>query len=131
MSTRENGTGAGGTSRVFKGKYRGDPVAIKMLYCVTLTPETVENFFQESRLLSRLRHPNIVHMVGVCVMPPAICMVMELCKGSLFENLRLPGLKLDWDQRLCMALDCARVSDFSRASFGDSVTSHAPRLATQ
>ena len=78
--------GAGGTSRVFKGKFKNEPVAIKMLYCVTLTPDTVTNFFQESCLLSRLRHPNVVHMKGVCVTPPSICMVMELCKGSLYAK---------------------------------------------
>ena len=100
--------GAGGTARVFRGKYRNEDVAIKMLYCMTLTPDTVENFFQESALLTRLRHPNIVHVIGVCVLPPSICMVMELCKGSLFECLRLPGTKLDWDTRLSMGIDCAR-----------------------
>jgi serine/threonine protein kinase len=100
--------GAGGTSRVFKGKYKNVPVAIKMLYCVTLTPETVANFFQESRLLSRLRHPNVVHMKGVCVTPPSICMVMELCKGSLYERLQLRSSKIDWGGRLSMALGCAR-----------------------
>ena len=100
--------GAGGTARVFKGKYRQEDVAIKMLYCMTLTPDTVENFFQESALLSRLRHPNIVHVIGVCVLPPSICMVMELCKGSLFECLRLPGATYEWGARLTMGIDCAR-----------------------
>lgn len=101
--------GAGGTARVFKGKYQNDPVAIKMLYCMELTPETVQNFFSESRLLCRLRHPNIVHVAGICVLPPSICMVMELCKGSLYELLRLETTKakLDWEARLSMAIECA------------------------
>lgn len=72
--------GAGGTGRVFRGRYRKREVAIKMLYCVTLEPETVQNFFRESALLSRLRHPNIVHLEGICVLPPSICMVLELCR---------------------------------------------------
>jgi len=101
--------GAGGTSRVFPGKYLGEPVALKMVFCMQLTPESVENFFRESALLSRLRHPSIVHMHGVCVLPPALCMVMELCQGSLYELLRLPEYRqLDWGERLSTAIDCAR-----------------------
>lgn len=101
--------GAGGTSRVFPGKYLGHPVALKMVFCMQLTPESVENFFRESALLSRLRHPSIVHMYGVCVLPPSLCMVMELCQGSLYELLRMNEYtKLDWGERLSMAIDCAR-----------------------
>ena len=108
--------GAGGTARVFKGQYHDRKVAVKMLYCMTLTPETVYNFCQESALLrypfwfsgrfdrvltrclySTLKHPNIVHVEGVCVLPPCVSIVMELCKGSLFELLRLDSsASLDW-----------------------------------
>lgn len=57
--------GAGGTARVFKGKYREEPVAIKMLFCLELTADTIQNFFSESKMLCGLRHPNIVHVIGV------------------------------------------------------------------
>ena len=97
-----------------------------MLYCITLTPETVANFCHESALLSALRHPNIVHVEGVCVVPPCVSIVMELCRGSLFERLRIPHAPADpspaadlssavtaaptaavpWDVRLSWALDC-------------------------
>ena len=114
--------GAGGTARVFKGthrtkervstssgRYKNEPVAIKMLYCLQLTPETVGKFFRETALTSRLRHPNIVQVRGVCVLPPAICMVMELCHGSLFDRLRIKSdTGIDWDTRLAYAVDCAR-----------------------
>lgn len=101
--------GAGGTARVFKGMYQRRKVAVKMLYCMTLTPETVYNFCQESALLSRLKHPNVVHVEGVCVLPPCISIVMELCKGSLFELLRLQSaVDVQWDVRLTWAMDCAR-----------------------
>eukprot|EP00041_Stephanoeca_diplocostata_P029569 m.877794 g.877794 ORF g.877794 m.877794 type:complete len:814 (+) comp23583_c0_seq12:281-2722(+) len=101
--------GAGGTARVFKGKYCQEPVAIKMLFCLELTEETIRNFFSESKMLCGLRHPNIIHVTGVCVVPPSICMVMELCKGSLRELLELPSSSdLAWGDRLSMATDCAR-----------------------
>ena len=100
--------GAGGTARVFRGMYMGQDVAIKMLYCLTLTKETVLNFCQESAFLSSMRHPNIVQVEGICVSPPSICLVMELCSGSLFEFLRLDTAKqIRWDVRLSLAIDCA------------------------
>jgi serine/threonine protein kinase len=40
-------------------------------------------------MLSKLVHPNVVGVVGVCVYPPSICLVMELCaNGNLYELLR-------------------------------------------
>lgn len=71
--------GAGGTARVFEGVFQGKSVAIKMLYCVTLVPETIHNFARENALLCSIRHPNIVQVEGICVVPPCICSVMELC----------------------------------------------------
>lgn len=71
--------GAGGTAKVFEGMYHGKIVAIKMLYCVTLVPETIANFARENALLCSIRHPNIVQVEGICVIPPCICSVMELC----------------------------------------------------
>eukprot|EP00730_Choanoeca_flexa_P005736 TRINITY_DN12008_c0_g1_i1.p1 TRINITY_DN12008_c0_g1~~TRINITY_DN12008_c0_g1_i1.p1 ORF type:complete len:442 (+),score=36.13 TRINITY_DN12008_c0_g1_i1:140-1465(+) len=55
-----NVLGAGGTARVFKGRYANKTVAVKMLYCPTLIRETIDNFFRENALLCRIRHPNIV-----------------------------------------------------------------------
>jgi hypothetical protein len=66
---------------------KGKPVAIKMLVCVELTQELVKSFFQEAVTLSVLSkcHPNIVDVNGICVAPPALCIVLELCAGSLFD----------------------------------------------
>lgn len=100
--------GAGGTARVFRGQFEQNAVAVKMLYCMTLTRETIVNFCQESALLSSLRHPNIVQVEGVCIVPPSICLIMELCRGSLFELLRLDTMAdLDLGSRLGLAIDCA------------------------
>ena len=82
-----NCLGIGGTARVYRGVLRGKPVAIKMLVCVELTEELVASFFQEAVTLSVLSkcHPNIVDVNGICVAPPALCIVLELCAGSLFD----------------------------------------------
>ena len=84
--------GSGSTSRVFQGTFRDRPVAIKMIFCPDLTPETVASFYHEATLLAQLSHPNVVDVLGVCVLPPAICLVMELCDGgNLFDFLRAPA----------------------------------------
>jgi hypothetical protein len=60
MRQVSNVLGAGGTARVFKGRYLHKTVAVKMLYCPTLIKETIDNFFRENELLCQIRHPNIV-----------------------------------------------------------------------
>lgn len=75
--------GAGGTGRVYRGVYEGKGVAIKMLYCIQLEKETIRNFCLENSLLCTIRHPNVVEGEGVCVAPPAIASVMELCQGAV------------------------------------------------
>ena len=101
--------GAGGTARVYRGRYHKREVAIKMLYCMTLTAETIDNFCREAMLLDGIRDPNVVRVEGVCVRPPSVCIVMELCVGNLFEYVRLAETGLqDWEHRLMLAIDCAR-----------------------
>lgn len=36
---------------------------------------------------SKLRHTNVVKLIGACTQPPNLCMVMELCEGSLHHAL--------------------------------------------
>jgi hypothetical protein len=113
--------GAGSLARVYRGTYKGQRVAVKMVFCIDLTPLEVEKFVHEASLLSSLAgHPNVVRLIGnsalcthfsgsissflllslllllsigVCVRPPAICLVMELADyGSLFDLLYTPRL---------------------------------------
>jgi len=44
----------------------------------------------EARILSELApHPHVVHIFGVAVLPPSVCIVLELCAfGSLADVLR-------------------------------------------
>ncbi len=82
--------GAGGAAKVYRGRYRGESVAIKMIWSVDITADIVAAFREEVMICAKLsRHKNIVHVKGFSIMPPALCVVMELCNaGSLFDLLR-------------------------------------------
>ncbi|KAL4110610.1 hypothetical protein PRIC1_002301 [Phytophthora ramorum] len=78
------GTGASGV--VFSGLLDAvTPVAVKVYTPTLFSEETVAEFSQEAALCGALKHPNIVRFHGMCVYPPTICLVSELCQGTLAE----------------------------------------------
>ena len=87
--------GEGAFGKVYKGELAGyssvgavtNLVAIK-----TLKPgaaqKTRQDFVRESELMTDLRHPNIVCLVGVCLQEEPQCMVFEhMAHGDLHEFL--------------------------------------------
>ncbi|KAG6612726.1 TKL protein kinase [Phytophthora cinnamomi] len=80
--------GAGSSAAVFSGKLRQRKlVAVKVYTPSRFTEEVVAEFSHEAALCASLRHPNIVKFFGMCVCPPTICLVSELCQGSLEDVL--------------------------------------------
>ncbi|KAF8753211.1 hypothetical protein HU200_011658 [Digitaria exilis] len=79
-----NFIGEGGYGPVYKGRLGGTPVAIKLL-----KPHGRQGFpeyQQEVLLLSKLEHPHIVRLMGVC--PESCSLVYEhLPNGTLLERL--------------------------------------------
>ncbi|KAG7387414.1 hypothetical protein PHYPSEUDO_014177 [Phytophthora pseudosyringae] len=76
--------GVGASAVVFKGVLRSSTdVAVKVYTPTDFTEDTVAAFSQEAALCGALHHPNIVAFHGMCVCPPTICLVNELCVGSL------------------------------------------------
>ncbi|CAM9283681.1 unnamed protein product [Chrysoparadoxa australica] len=64
----DNRIGDGTAGVVYKGVWRGAPVAVKMIrrpFWEQLTEQDMEGFKREAYLMSRLRHPNIVLIMGV------------------------------------------------------------------
>jgi serine/threonine protein kinase len=67
----------------------GVNVAIKISTPTEITVEVIDVFVKEGLLSTNLQHKNIVKFFGVCVRPPQIAMVMELCDGGdLKSNIR-------------------------------------------
>ncbi|GMI05024.1 hypothetical protein TrVE_jg8193 [Triparma verrucosa] len=108
---------AGASARVYKGLLynavykRKDTVAIKMLFCMELNSEVISRFGQEVQLLNSMKHPNVVKCEGICIMPPALCMVTEYCShGSLYDFIHRDNkcAGLDWNTKVQMMIDATK-----------------------
>lgn len=97
--------GNGGFGQVWRGTWKGTPVAVKMIHHGHLPaiqldaqphgiPEKlIKGFEEEVNLLGKLRHPNICLLLGICIEANSHVMVTELvCRGSLWDQLRIPNL---------------------------------------
>ncbi|KAK7277253.1 hypothetical protein RIF29_18404 [Crotalaria pallida] len=102
------GTGSFGT--VLRADWRGSDVAVKILKVQGFDGERFEEFRKEVSLMKRLRHPNIVLLMGAVIQPPKLSIVTEyLSRGSLYELLQMQGVgsSLSEKRRLSMAYDVA------------------------
>ncbi|KAJ3689817.1 hypothetical protein LUZ61_018981 [Rhynchospora tenuis] len=101
--------GGGGFGSVYKGSLRQTTVAIKVLHSQNLGGQA--QFQQEVRVLTNVRHPNLVTLIGAC--PEASALVYEyLPNGSLEDRLVCANNTppLSWQVRtriigeICLAL---------------------------
>lgn len=67
--------GSGKFSTVFKGLYKGQKVAIKVLNDQSQNEELEREFKKEFQVMSLLNHSNIIKFLGACL-NPRICIVM-------------------------------------------------------
>ena len=86
--------GAGSFSRVYLGKYRQRPCAIKLIYTMDVTREIIARIAAEAEILSSLKNSSrhVVEILGVSVLPPSVCIILELCSfGSLHDVIEGTG----------------------------------------
>jgi serine/threonine protein kinase len=69
--------GDGGFGKVFRGNWQGTPVAVKKLHRQDLSQEVLDAMRGEIGVMTRLHHPNIVMLMGMCTAPPWISVVTE------------------------------------------------------
>ena len=76
----------GGTSNVYSGRYHGERVAIKMFRPERIDAHCIAFFHKENAVSAAFSHPNIIRYFGLCVSPPHISLVFEMCaRGSLWN----------------------------------------------
>jgi sterile alpha motif and leucine zipper-containing kinase AZK len=101
------GTGCFGT--VFKGSCRGKDVAVKKLHQQVLADSALEEFRKEVEIMTHLRHPNIVLLMGACTEQGNLMIITELLpKGDVQSILRNPNMKISLLKKLHMAKDVAQ-----------------------
>nr|XP_019071644.1 U-box domain-containing protein 33 isoform X3 [Solanum lycopersicum] len=102
--------GEGGYGCIYRGLLRHTQVAVKMLHPHSL--QGPSEFQQEVNILSKLRHPNVVTLIGAC--PEAWTLVYEyLPNGSLEDRLTCKDNTppLSWQTRIRVAAElcCALI----------------------
>lgn len=82
--------GSGQFGDVYEGSYQGQKVAIKTIKDVK--GDGVTQFLFEAEIMTRLRHKNLVQLIGVCTQGSPIMIVSEfMAKGCLLDYLRSRG----------------------------------------
>jgi serine/threonine-protein kinase TNNI3K len=105
-----------GVAVVYKGKWRGAIVAVKMK-SLSLGDEDLKEFQdacnfeieQEAEVMKTLSHPNIVLFMEAGFYKKSICIISEYCaRGSLRDVLMRSNIKhLSWSTKLRLALGIA------------------------
>ncbi|VDL77323.1 unnamed protein product [Nippostrongylus brasiliensis] len=81
--TGKKSIGRGASAEVFRVLYQGEFVALKKVRDTS----DLEALKREAVVINRLRHRNIIHLLGVCQEPPRIGLVLELCDGGSLKEL--------------------------------------------
>lgn len=103
--------GEGGYGSIFRGFLRHTEVAIKMLNSHSM--QGPSEFQQEVNVLSKLRHPNLVILIGAC--PDAWIIVYEYLSGGSLEdrlNCKDNTPPLSWQNRIRIAAELCSVLIF-------------------
>ncbi|XP_035548395.1 U-box domain-containing protein 33-like [Juglans regia] len=117
--------GEGGYGNIYKGYLRQIEVAIKRLNPQSLHSSCGQGpseFQMEVRVLSQLRHPNLVRLVGSC--PEEFALIYEyLSNGSLEDRLRCRDKTppLSWQTRICIATELCSVLVYLHSSKPHSI----------
>nr|GMD64972.1 U-box domain-containing protein 33 [Ipomoea batatas] len=112
--------GEGGYGSIYRGVLRQTPVAIKILH-----PDSSQGpseFQQEVNILSKLRHPNLVTLIGAC--PESFTLVYEyLPNGSLEDRISCKGNTppLTWQTRIRIATELCSALIFLHSCNGQGI----------
>ncbi|CAO2842485.1 unnamed protein product [Amaranthus hypochondriacus] len=115
--SQENIVGEGSLGRVYKAEFsNGKVLAIKKIDNSALSLQEEDNFLEAVSNMSRLRHPNIVSLVGYCTEHAQRLLVYEyIGSGSLHDMLHFSddgSKRLNWNARVRVALGTARALEY-------------------
>jgi serine/threonine protein kinase len=67
--------GRGSFGEVYKCQWRGTTIAVKVLTDQALSEETLAEFRTEVNMMNKVRHPNVVLLMGICSTPPHLSII--------------------------------------------------------
>ncbi|KAG6626162.1 hypothetical protein CIPAW_15G028800, partial [Carya illinoinensis] len=106
--------GQGGFGTVYKGVLPNDRVvAIKKSNVVDQSQ--IEQFINEMVVLTKIKHKNVVKLLGCCLETEVPLLVYEfITNGTLFEHIHDKNLSssLSWEKRLKVALETAEALSY-------------------
>ncbi|KAJ6845038.1 receptor protein kinase TMK1-like [Iris pallida] len=112
--SEDNVLGRGGFGTVYKGElHDGTKIAVKRMESGVMGLKGLTEFKSEIAVLTKVRHRNLVSLLGYCLDGNERLLVYEyMPQGALSRHIfdwEEEGLKpLDWKKRLSIALDVAR-----------------------
>ncbi|XP_011045458.1 PREDICTED: serine/threonine-protein kinase CDL1-like isoform X2 [Populus euphratica] len=107
--------GVGGHSKVYRANLvDGQAVAVKIL---KETRFPAEDLLHEVRILSDIKHENIIQIIGYCYSKEMHAIVYNLLIGSLKKNLR----QLKWNERMGVAVGVAKALEYLHHSFNPPI----------
>ncbi|KAI5671541.1 hypothetical protein M9H77_11905 [Catharanthus roseus] len=111
--------GEGSLGSVYRGKLPdGQILAVKLISTVQLSLTEEEQFLDVTRTVSRLRHPNIVALLGYCVEHGQHLLIYEYIRNLSLDDA-LHGVdctSLSWGIRLRISLGVARALNYLHSS---------------
>ncbi|XP_042510736.1 U-box domain-containing protein 33-like [Macadamia integrifolia] len=114
--------GEGTFGNVYKGLLRKTLMAIKRFHFHSLEGQSSSDFQQEVDVLSKVRHPNLVTLIGAC--PEASSLIFEyLPNGSLEDRLTCKDgtPPLSWKTRIRIAQDICSALIFLHSNKPDAI----------
>ena len=99
---------------VYKGKYKGQIIAVKEINGNIVDEKEIEGFIKEAELMRNLPpHPNILNLLGIS--PQPFCLITEYMeKGDLSHYLRV-NRSIDDKQKLKWMIDiCSGMEHLSK-----------------
>ncbi|XP_076877043.1 tyrosine-protein kinase ITK/TSK [Brachyhypopomus gauderio] len=106
--------GSGQFGLVFKGLWQGQAVAIKTIREDAMSEE---EFKEEAEIMTKLSHPKLVQLYGVCTQRSPICLVTEFLEnGCLTDFLRSQRGQLSQKTLLGMCLDISEAMAYLESS---------------
>eukprot|EP01111_Echinosteliopsis_oligospora_P008352 TRINITY_DN2393_c0_g1_i1.p1 TRINITY_DN2393_c0_g1~~TRINITY_DN2393_c0_g1_i1.p1 ORF type:complete len:789 (-),score=300.64 TRINITY_DN2393_c0_g1_i1:65-2431(-) len=104
---KEDYLGHGSFGAVYKGRCRGQEVAVKVPIKQKLSLGELTSFRNEVKIMSKIFHPNVVLFLGACTQMEKMQIVTERCETDLERLLANRQKQLSITKRMQMAKDAA------------------------